>query len=402
MTRHLLKLIWNRRRTNLLLMAEIFFSFLALFAVVTLGLFYFDNWRRPLGLVYESVWCVSVDTKRPMSEGWSEEAAQTFRRLEQGLADLPPVVATAAAFTAPFENGSWTSGYTVEGKVYDYEVDVTGDRFPEVLGLELVRGRWFSREDDGAAFRPVVLNARMARDVFGEADPIGKLVPQDKDPSGQPRPEMKVVGVVREYRQHGEFATPVDYLFHRMRDDADTPSPPRILLVKVRPGTPAAFEETLLGRLQAVAHDWSFTVKPLSEMREQNHRERLSPMLAFGLVTGFLLLMVALGLTGVLWQNVTQRTREVGLRRAKGATARRIHAQILGELAVMTSLALLAGVAVVIQLPLLDLLGFVRPGVFGASLAVSIATLYVVTVVCGLYPSRLATRVQPADALRYE
>ena len=53
MTRHLLKLIWNRRRTNLLLMAEIFFSFLVLFAVVTLGLFYFDNWRRPLGLVYE-------------------------------------------------------------------------------------------------------------------------------------------------------------------------------------------------------------------------------------------------------------------------------------------------------------------------------------------------------------
>ncbi len=125
-------------------------------------------------------------------------------------------------------------------------------------------------------------------------------------------------------------------------------------------------------------------------------------MLAFGLVTGFLLLMVGLGLTGVLWQNVTQRTREVGLRRAKGATARRIHAQILGELAVMTSLALLAGVVVVIQFPLLDLLGFVRPGVFGASLAVSIATLYVVTVVCGLYPSRLATRVQPADALRYE
>ena len=66
-------------------------------------------------------------------------------------------------------------------------------------------------------------------------------------------------------------------------------------------------------------------------------------MLAVGVVAGFLMLMVALGLTGVLWQNVTQRTREIGLRRAKGATARRIHRQILGELLVMTTLALAAG-----------------------------------------------------------
>jgi ABC-type antimicrobial peptide transport system permease subunit len=57
---------------------------------------------------------------------------------------------------------------------------------------------------------------------------------------------------------------------------------------------------------------------------------------------------------------------------------------------------------VVVQFPLLDLLGFVRPGVFAASLAVSVATLYVVTVVCGLYPSGLATRLRPAEALRYE
>src|SRR5262249_60359516 len=130
--------------------------------------------------------------------------------------------------------------------------------------------------------------------------------------------------------------------------------------------------------------------------------ERLASVLAFGLVTGFLLLMVALGLTGVLWQNVTQRTREIGLRRAKGATIPRVHRQILGELTVMTSLALLAGVLVVVQFPLLDLLGYVRPAVFAASLAVSIAALYGVTLVCGWYPSRLATRVPPAEALRYE
>ena len=77
MTRHLLKLIWNRKRTNFLLMAEIFFSFLVLFAVVTLGLFYLDNYRQPLGYDYADVWCVHVDTKAQAPMGWSPLAPRS-------------------------------------------------------------------------------------------------------------------------------------------------------------------------------------------------------------------------------------------------------------------------------------------------------------------------------------
>jgi len=321
------------------------------------------------------------------------------------VAELPGVVAAAPAFTAPYEEGSWSSDYVLDGRHYEYELDSVGEAFKDVVGLTVTHGRWFSREDDGATtFKPVVLNERMARDIFGGVDPVGKSVPQDKDSDGNLRTELRVVGVVREYRQHGEFSTPGHYVFHRHRSGGkeEESARLRVLLVKVRPGTPAAFEETLLARLQATARDWSFTVKPLVESREANHRARLAPVIAFGLVAGFLLLMVALGLTGVLWQNVTQRTREIGLRRAKGATIPRVQRQILGELTVMTSLALLVGVLVVVQFPLLDLLGYVRPAVFAASLAVSIAALYGVTLVCGWYPSRLATRVPPAEALRYE
>jgi putative ABC transport system permease protein len=411
MTLHLLKLIWNRKGTNLLLMLEIFLSFIVLFAVTTLGLFYLDNWRQPLGYRWDDVWCVNVYYNLGMGgtrsgrgdlgfEGWTDEVAQTFRRLEEGLADFGELEATAAASSAPFEGVSWVSGYTVDGKWFPYQVDGVGDRFQDVLGCETVRGRFFSREDDGATFRPAVISERLARRVFGDQDPVGKLVPHDRHPG---QPEMRVIGVVREYRPHGEFTASFDHVFVRYAGVTAFPaSPPRLLLLKVRPGTPAAFEEKLLLRLQATAPDWSFTVKPLAEIRERNHRQLLAPMTAFALVAGFLLLMVAVGLTGVLWQNVTQRTREIGLRRAKGASARAIHGQILGELAVMTSLAVAAGTVVVVQFPLLDLLGFVRPGVFAESLAVSVATLYVVTLVCGLYPSRLATRLRPAEALRYE
>jgi putative ABC transport system permease protein len=306
----------------------------------------------------------------------------------------------AGCFTVPYENGAWNTDYRVDGRRYRYEINTVDDPFAEVLGLRVTRGRWFSREDDAATgFKPVVINERLARTAFGDGDPIGRPLPQELERSGKPRTERRVVGVVQDYRAHGEFEPPGGYLFLRT---AGQPNAPRRLLVKVRPGTPAAFEEPLMARLQAVAKDWSFRIVRLDERRASNHRERLAPVIAAAVVAGFLLLMVALGLTGVLWQNVTQRTREIGLRRAKGATAVRIHHQILGEVVVMTSLAVALGVLVVVQFPLLDLLGFVRPGVFALSLAVSCAALYVLTVLCGFYPARLATRVQPAEALHYE
>ncbi|HLF92905.1 MAG TPA: ABC transporter permease, partial [Planctomycetota bacterium] len=198
MTLHLFKLIWNRKGTNLLLMVEIFLSFLVLFAVTTLSLFYLDNWRQPLGYRWDDVWCVDVDRKINFTDpaGWTDEAAQTFRRLEESLSDFGEVEATTAAAMAPFESMDWVSGYSDNGKVFLYRVHGVGDRFQDVLGLETVRGRFFSREDDGAAFRPVVINERLARHALGDQDPLGKVLPHDKDPT---QPEMRVIGVVREY-----------------------------------------------------------------------------------------------------------------------------------------------------------------------------------------------------------
>jgi putative ABC transport system permease protein len=228
-------------------------------------------------------------------------------------------------------------------------------------------------------------------------------VPQDPPRAGRPPGrELRVIGVVAAFRQHGEFAEPVGYSFRRFDPADPQPHAPRLLVLKMRPGTPAAFEERLMARLQAEARDWSFEVEPLTQMREAFLREHLTPVVAVAVVAAFLLLMVALGLTGVVWLNVNQRTREIGLRRAKGATARRIHRQILGELMVMTTLALAAGLVVVIQFPLLDLIAAVRPAVYSASLAISALGIYCLALVFGWYPSRLATKVQPAEALRWE
>ena len=403
MTRHLLRLIWNRRRTNLLLMAEIFLSFVVVLFVAGAGLYYADNYRQPLGYSYDAVWRVAIEGTGGMlhSKPVAAEVAETSRQLLRAAQDLPQVEAAAISFACPFINGTWSTDYDVDGKHFEYLLDSVTDGFKDVVGLEVVRGRWFDRQDDGAAPEPVVVNERLAALAFGSEDPVGRLMPQDKDREGKERPAKRIVGVIRDFRQHGEFEAPGGYMFTRHDFDAAT-DPPRLLLVKVRPGTTAVFEESLTRRLQDVAREWSFKVQSLAELRRANHRERLAPLLAIGMVAAFLLLMVAMGLTGVLWQNVTQRTREIGLRRAKGATAADIHAQIVGEILVMTTLALVLDVVLAAQLPFLGLFRSLPPRVLVASLVVAVGALYALAAVCGLHPARLATRVQPAEALHYE
>ena len=252
----------------------------------------------------------------------------------------------------------------------------------------------------------MVINQDMRQDLFGDGPALGQNIANDRSPDDtEAVREKRVVGVIAAYREDGEFDGERNYVLYRktMVGTADRRNrPPRNLLVKVAPGTGAAFEERLIKRLQAVAPEWSFEVSTLASMRDTSIRFALIPLAAVGLVAGFLMLMVALGLLGVLWQNVTQRTREMGLRRAKGAAKVDVQRQILGEIVVMTSLALLAGVLVAIQFPLLDIIYFVEPHVYAIGLAISVSAIYLLTLACAWYPSRMATRVEPAEALRYE
>jgi len=408
MIKHLCKLVWNRKRINFLVTLEIFFSFLVVFAVIVFAVYYTDNYRRPLGFDYQNVWYVGVERRAGSGDKDLPQQLETSRRLLAALREFGEIESAAGDYTAPYSRGNWTSAhdYKKTGKTIYFGCNAVTDDLKDVLGLRMVSGRWFGKEDDGASYKPVVINRKLARDLFGDEDPVGKDI---SDPTAKEKVEQRVVGLIDDFRKNGEFAELSGYAIYRndltFKPDARgniQGEPPRSLLIKVRPGTTAAFEEKLLARMQTEAKDWSFNIKPLVEMRASVFQEYLVPMAAFGLVAGFLLIMVGLGLTGVLWLNVTQRTKEMGLRRAKGATRRRIYKQILGELFIVTTIGLLVGTLVVVQFPLLNLMGFASPEVYTASIFISLGLIYLLTTVCGLYPSLLATRIHPAEALHYE
>ncbi len=397
MIKHLLKLVWNRKRANFLIAVEIFFSFLVVFAVIVMAIYYTENYRRPLGFSYENVWDIGIDMKQTSDDYHSPEQVATVRQLYMALKDLPEIEAVAGAHTTPFSFGGSFGGPPINGREVEYRRNEVTDDFDKVMGVSLARGRWFGKEDDGVSRRPVVINQKFAQAVFGNEDPVGRDMLEFNDQTA-----MRVIGVVRDFRHGGEFADTENLIFHRKDLNNTEQRPPRNLLIKLRPGTTREFEEKLVGRLQNIARDWSFEVQPVSENRDASFKQRLIPIILAGVVAAFLMIMVTLGLTGVLWQNVTQRTKEIGLRRAKGATARDIYRQILMELFLIVSFGLIAGVLVVVQFPLLDVIGSIGSKVYILSIVISLAVIYLLAAVCGLYPSWMATKVQPAEALHYE
>jgi putative ABC transport system permease protein len=154
--------------------------------------------------------------------------------------------------------------------------------------------------------------------------------------------------------------------------------------------------------LHGIAADYPVRIQHMDQMRDLMNKAFIAPAIIGGIVASFLITMVALGLSGVLWQTVTRRTREIGLRRALGATGPEVNRQILLEVALLSTLALVVGAIVVAQLPLLGVFRIVSKPAFAIGFAGALATIYGLTLLCGLYPSWLAGRVQPAQALHYE
>lgn len=398
MTRHLLKLVWKRKRTNALLTLEIFFSFLVVFMVATMAASMIGRWRKPLGFDYQNVWVAKIAFP-PAAE--VDEMNSEYRRVVNSLIretrTFSEVEAVAGDQMTAFGNGAWTSTTEENGKRIEINVDTVSDDFIKVMKLPLLRGRWFNADDDAATIEPAVVDADLARSVYGTLDVIGKVVGDD------PKYQYRIVGVVAPYRKSGELSDDqVRMLFHRLSLNVQQGRVGRSLVIRVRPGTPAEFEQTLLQRLHGVAPDYPIRIQHMDQQRVTIMKLFMAPAILGGIVALFLIVMVTLGLSGVLWQNVTRRTRELGLRRALGATGSSVHRQILGEVALLSTLAIVIGVVIVAQLPILGLFRIVTPAAYGKGIVSALATIYGLTLLCGLYPSVLAGRVQPAQALHYE
>lgn len=400
MFQHLFKLIWKRKARNLMLSLELLLAFVVVFAVAAVGVRSTQLYQQPLGFDGADVWSVRIEDVQDGKATFSPEVYDSFKR---ALEALPEVRKVAFASTAPYTSRTMVIDLTpVDGgpEVKTELVEATDDFLP-LLGVTLVQGRSFDQTDNGAAAQAVVVNGHMARAMFGDASPIGKTFDASRLTDGK-QIVMRVVGVVDTLRIKGEFDSRENVVIMR-HVPSQTMDGMRMIMLKTAPGTTRSFEEKLSRQLKLINNGWAYEIAPLAEMRKTELREQLIPLKVISVVAAFLLVMVAFGLFGVLWQNTARRIPEIGLRRAVGASSGNIYRQIIAEQMLLSSMAMAVALLILVQLPLTGTFGeSLNWTVFGVATALSMAVIYLLSLLCSVYPGWRASRMSPTAALHYE
>jgi putative ABC transport system permease protein len=319
-----------------------------------------------------------------------------YQTLVQTIRSMPQVKGlTFTAGNLPFTQNQNTGGITFNNQRVDdnnwYTVD---DNYQKVLNMQLLEGRWFDKGDDIAKDKPIVINADLKEKLFGNGEALGKIIGD-----GDNKNKMKIVGVVQSIKIKGDYASTDPGLYQR----TDTGSYRWLdkMLLKVTPDADAAFEGKLYKTIANYMKNSDIEIEHMTDMRTNINYFSLVPMIALLIVACFLIINVALGLFGVLWYNINKRRGEIGLRRAVGATGSNVSGQLVNEAMILATLSLIIGTFFAVQFPLLNLFNL-PASVYIIALFLSIIFIYLLVLVCSLYPGRQAAAIYPAVALHEE
>jgi predicted permease len=329
-----------------------------------------------------------------------------FKQLRERLESNPEVVGATVAYSYP-GMGSWDTLYRTRAMEQVDEAQLPGvnfaavmDNYAEVLGLELLRGRWFDSRERAGSEPVVIVDQRFAEEAFPGADPIGRQVFLDYPRGDGETGWHTIIGVTE--------STMLDEMDDPERGSAFIPLahlPQRFLTVAVRTrGNPMAFAQSLREAVQAIDPDIPvYWVRTLDNwIWAGNFTSRIVSTL-FGIFAFIAVALAAAGIYSVLAYSVAQRTREIGVRRALGALDGRILNMILGQGAWQLGVGLGVGLACAVLFARLlsALLSGVSP--FDPPTLLGVALLLLaVALLASLVPALRAVRVNPMEALRYE
>jgi len=325
-----------------------------------------------------------------------------YNRFTESLLDrvshLPGVESAALAANHPLDTG-FTNSFRVVGR------EAEAANWPEIscrfvtpgyfrtLRVPLIRGRFLSDSDTSASERVVTINQATAERFFPNQDPVGQKI-------GFWGVQWKIVGIVGNERFHGlAKAAPIaaytplaQTRFTTLALAVRTTADP----VELAPAVRAAIRE--IDPELAV-----FGLEPLEETLSNTLGEQRFMMLLLGLFAALAVVLAAVGIHGVLTYLVVQRTREIGVRMALGATAGHVTRMVVRQGMRLVVLGLVAGFALALALSwsLSGLLFGVTPQ-DPRTLTAVVVLLGLVAAVSIWLPARRAVRVDPLTALRQE
>jgi putative ABC transport system permease protein len=356
--------------------------------------------RAPLGFDPANVFTLQFrlpQNKYPKPE----DVARFFKAAIERVRAVPGVESAALVRAVPFSGNGGTVGYAIEGRVADaaslpqtrFHI-VTPDYF-KTLRIPLLRGRDFSDRDDLQAPLVAVINETFARREFPGEDPIGRRFTTPQTPT-----PITIIGIVGDAKHYTATEPPAPQIY------AAHYQVPLIFcsLVARTKGPALAVANDVRKAIWSVDKDqpvWSVISLEDTVARTRGQSRFLALLL--GIFSGMALLLAGVGIYGVTSYGVAQRTREIGIRLALGASGERVLREVVGRGVRLTAVGAaigLAGAVAAARLAAALLFG-VTPA-DPRALAMAAAILAVVSIAAAYLPARRASRVDPVAALSEE
>jgi predicted permease len=341
----------------------------------------------------------------PMNGYKSDRSLDFYRRLRESLDALPGVESSALAVIPVLTGDEWDSSMAVEGfqhkpnETPDPHMQFISPNFFQTMNIPILLGRDFRTTDGREAPKVCIVNEKFARKYFKDGLAVGKHIGMGGDPGT--KLDIEIVGVVRDTKyetMRDEVPMEVYRPYHQvefvlgMYTYVRTARKPEQAFTMIRQTVNSLDPNLPLFQMKTID----------SQLEESLITERLVATLSSGF--GFLAtLLAAIGLYGVMAYIVAQRTREIGVRMALGASARDV------VMLVMRDVFLLTGIGIAVGLPTAwGLTRMVSSQLYGIepndAFTVAAATLGIafVALLAGYVPAMRATRVDPMRALRWE
>jgi predicted permease len=341
---------------------------------------------------------------------------QLVREAQRRVESLPGVTSIASTCCLPLEGG-FGLPFTIEGRVVTDSASQPGGswrtvspQYFEVFKIPLVRGRMFTDRDDGGAAPVVLINEGLAKQFWPSSDPVGQRITIGKGVGGEfEEPPREIIGIVGDVRDQGldNNPDPIMYVPVAQVTDGVTALNNGIIPITwtIRTSVePFSLSKEIQEELRMasgglpVAH-----VRSMEQVRGESTARTDFNMTLLLIFAGVALLLAAIGIYGLVSYSVQQRTQEIGVRMALGASAREVRIMVVRQGMMLALTGIFIGIAAALGLTRLmaSLLYGVAPR---DPLAItSVALLLIGVALAATYlPARRASRVDPVVSLRYE
>jgi putative ABC transport system permease protein len=383
---------------NLLVICE---TALAMVLLVGAGLL-FRSFMRVLGIDLgfkpEHTLCVSIDltlSKYPTPK----DQVRFFQRVIEGIKSLEGVQSVAGSGMPPLGNRTGTiTGLAVEGRSGDMggaSFAIISPDYFRTIGIPIKQGRDFSDNDREGSLSVAIVNETFARHYFPDEICLGKRVGSwvhKKD-------WLTIVGIVGDTRHRVEKESDPQIYVPYLQDGQ-----PYMTLLVHTAGNPRLWEGAVRSQIASVdkdqpPHDFA----TLEQLRATAHTSRRVNLLLLGAFAALGLILASVGIYGVVSYSVSQRTHEIGVRTALGASPGAVFKLVVGQglrpALIGTGIGLAASLGVTRLLQ--AMLYGVKPADPVTFLAAALLWIAIALLACYI-PARRATKVDPMVALRYE